>query len=117
MKYICLSCNNEFDNGGDNAWQPCPECGGDAWWEDSGYNKGTIFTPIVPSWRKYESQMRSGDGHSQLDAAEKFTYERDVAVRQSSKMAKWEKSRRAWFQKQKHNWRNKEIAKLKEKGT
>lgn len=85
-------------------------------WSDSALVKGTFSTPVVPSWRKYESQMRSGDAHASFDAAEKFTQVRDHALKTDTNMAKWEKSRRESLQKDKPAWRKKEIARLKEKG-
>ena len=116
MLYICLVCNNKFRKNTDTAWQQCPRCQGDAWWENSGYIVGTISTPVVPSWRRYEEQMRQGTPDQQLKAADNFNKERERATKADPKMAKWEKSRKDWFQKQKKGWRNKEIAKLKEKG-
>lgn len=116
MRYICLSCGYSFKRNVDSAHQDCPQCNGDAWWEDSGYIKGTINTPVVPSWRKYETQMKSGDPHDQLKAADKFTAERDLATKTDPKMAKWERSRRASLQKQKGSWLKKELRNLKDKG-
>jgi len=78
--------------------------------------EGSPTIKYVPSWKKYETPMFSGDGHSQFDAAEKFTQEREKELRTDGKAARWEKSRRDWFAKQKNAWRKKEIAKLKEKG-
>jgi len=65
---------------------------------------------FTPSWRQYEKNI------NQPGAADKFEKEREFQLRTDPKSARWEKSRRDWFQKQKHDWRNKEIAKLKEQG-
>lgn len=104
MKYICLACDCKFSVNADNAWHLCPECGGDAWWEDSGYIKGTVSTPVVPSWRKYEKEMRTGTPNEQIDAMDKFISERDSAIKKDPKVAKWERSRKDWFNKQKPKW-------------
>ena len=78
--------------------------------------KGTPNIKYVPSWKKYETPMFMGDGHSQFDAADRFTKEREDAIHKDPKAARWEKSRREWFAKQKPAWRKKEIARLKEQG-
>lgn len=72
--------------------------------------RGTPTIKFTPSWKKYESSIHL------LDGADKFNKEREHAVKTDPKAARWEKSRREWFQKQKHAWREKEMAKLKEKG-
>jgi len=71
---------------------------------------------FIPSWKKHEVPMFAGDGHTQFDAADKFDRERDHEIKTNPQAARWEKSRKEWFAKQKHNWRQNEMAKLKEKG-
>jgi len=63
-----------------------------------------------PSWRKYEKSVHL------LDGADKFTKERDHEIKTNPKAARWEKSRRESLQRQKHDWRNAELKKLREKG-
>ena len=71
---------------------------------------------FTPSWKKYETPMFIGDPKKQAEAADKFNEEREHAIKTDVKAARWEKSRKEWFGKQKHNWRNNEIAKLKSQG-
>jgi predicted nucleic acid-binding Zn-ribbon protein len=116
MEYICLACDYRFKKSGDNAWQPCPECGGDSWWEESGYNTGTVFTPFFPSWGRYEREMKTGDPHEQVKAAEMFTKTREKEVKYSPRAARWERSRKVSLQKQKGAWVKQEKAMLRKKG-
>jgi hypothetical protein len=71
---------------------------------------------FTPSWKKYENPMFVGDAKSTVEASDKFVAEREHAIKVDPKAARWEKSRKEWFGKQKHNWRNNEIAKLKSQG-
>jgi len=77
---------------------------------------GTPTVRFIPNWKKYETPMMIGDGHAQLDASDKFTAEKEHQLKTDPSAARWEKSRKEWFQKQKHNWRQKEMTKLREKG-
>jgi hypothetical protein len=77
---------------------------------------GSPNVAFTPSWKKYETPMFIGDLKSKEEAVDKFSQEREHAIKVDPKAARWEKSRREWFQKQKHNWRNNEIQKLKEQG-
>jgi hypothetical protein len=71
---------------------------------------------FTPSWKKYETPMFIGDGHAQYEASEKFTAEREHAIKTDPKAARWEKSRVEWFHKQKHNWSKKEKERLRNEG-
>jgi DNA-directed RNA polymerase subunit RPC12/RpoP len=106
MDYICPSCGERYtkkklDELEEKYGPVCPNCN---------TRECFISTPVVPSWRRYEHQINTPEG------ADKFIKEREHQVKTDPQMAKWEKSRKNWFQKQKHNWRNKEIKKLEEKG-
>ena len=79
-------------------------------------NLGSPNVLYTPSWKKYENPMFFGDPKSTTEAADKFIQEREHSIKTDAKAARWEKSRKDWFQKQKHNWRNKEMQKLKERG-
>lgn len=100
MDYDCPSCGEHYRkkklDETEEKWGPvCPNCK---------TRDCYISTPVVPSWRRYEAEMRRGDPHDQLKAADKFTQEREHATKVDPKMAKWEKSRKEWFIKQKPKW-------------
>jgi hypothetical protein len=80
------------------------------------FKGGAPNIAFVPSWKKYETPMFIGDGHAQVNASEKFTAEREHAIRTDPKAARWEKSRVEWFNKQKHNWSKKEKERLRNEG-
>jgi hypothetical protein len=67
---------------------------------------------FLPSWKKYEEKMHHGTPAEQREASELFTAEREKEINTSRQASSWEKGRREWFQKQKHDWRQKEIQKL-----
>ena len=78
--------------------------------------KGAPNIQYTPPWKVHEQGMYIGTPKEQLDSASKFNDEREHQVKTDPKAAKWEKSRRDWFAKQKHSWRQKEMQKLKEQG-
>jgi len=116
MKYICLSCNHKFIKRGDNAYHKCPECNSDAWWEGSGYHTGSFAMKHHQTWGRYETAMRTGNLEQQVEASEKFTQERDHALKTDPKSAKYEKDRRESLAKDKPAWRKREMEKLRNKG-
>jgi hypothetical protein len=71
---------------------------------------GAPTIKFVPSWKKYEKDLNLFDG------ADKFSQERDMEIKTNPKAARWEKSRKEYYQKEKHEWRTKELAKLREQG-
>lgn len=111
MNYYCPTCGEHYKKKLDKTEEKfgpvCPNCG---------VRDCFISTPVVPSWRKYEKPMKTGDGHSQFEASEKFTYERDKEIKSSPKMARWEESRKKYLFKQKGQWLKKEKEKLKKVG-
>ena len=73
-KFICLICQKHFSKRVDSAYQPCPDCGGDSWWEGSwkhsgGDKKDVRRTPLTKwqekklSWyrdeRKWHEDIKS----------------------------------------------------------
>jgi hypothetical protein len=79
-------------------------------------HRGAPNIKYVPPWKKYESPMWFGGANDQIKASEQFTQERDREMQKDPKAARWEKSRREWFAKQKRGWRDKELKKLREQG-
>ena len=103
MKYVCQDCKYTFIKKSSNAWQTCPYCKKlNALWENS--SKKNIFTPFAPSWRKYESGMWGEDNKTAQSQADKFLTEREHEIKTDPRAARWEKSRKERWAKDKPAW-------------
>lgn len=70
------------------------------------YNKSLlmVYVKFSPSWKRYERQLREGTPQQQQEAAEKFTAERDHAMKTDPQARRWEESRKRYYAKQKPGW-------------
>jgi len=66
---------------------------------------GKIFTPYSPSWKKHEKNMWHEDTKTSQEATDKFIEEREHEIKTDPKAARWEKSRKATWEKDKPAWR------------
>jgi CDP-glycerol glycerophosphotransferase (TagB/SpsB family) len=62
---------------------------------------GIPFIPYSPSWRKYEEGMHSDNAKTSIESSEKFEKERDHTIKTDPQAARWEKSRKERWQKDK----------------
>lgn len=65
---------------------------------------GIPYTPFNPSWKKYEKDMWNTDYKRSSKATDKFIAEREYEMRTDPKAARWEKSRKEGWAKDKPLW-------------
>lgn len=66
---------------------------------------GSFYVPYLPPWKKYESGIWNDDAKKSISATDKFIDERDHEIKVDPKAARWEKSRKASWDKDKPAWR------------
>ena len=66
---------------------------------------GKIFIPFSPSWRQHESEMWNDDTKKSMKATDNFIDEREHEMKVDPRAARWEKSRKASWDKEKPAWR------------
>lgn len=62
---------------------------------------GVPFIPFSPSWRQYESGMHSDNTKTSIESSEKFEKEREHQLKNDPQAARWEKSRKESWNKDK----------------
>ena len=73
-------------------------------------HEGAPKVKFIPSWRRYEKNI------NEVGTADQFTKEREREINTNPEAARWEKSRREYYQKQKGAWLKNELRSLREKG-
>ena len=68
-------------------------------------NSSSIHTKFAPDWKKHEEGMHKGTPDQQAEAADKFTAERDHALKVDGSARRWEESRKESWAKDKPQWR------------
>ena len=62
---------------------------------------GIPFIPFTPPWKKYEEGMHSDNTKTSIESSEKFEQERDHTIKTDKLAARWEKSRKERWAKDK----------------
>lgn len=68
-------------------------------------NASSIYTKFTPDWKRYEEAMHKGTPDQQAEAADKFTAERDHALKVDVSARHWEEGRKESWAKDKPQWR------------
>jgi len=66
---------------------------------------GPVYVPYLPPWRQYEKDMWNDDTKKSIHATDRFIDEREHELKVDVKAARWEKSRKARWDKDKPAWR------------
>ena len=66
---------------------------------------GSVYIPFQPPWKKYERGMWNDDKVQSMSLTDKFIDEREHEMKTDPKAARWEKSRKARWEKDKPEWR------------
>jgi hypothetical protein len=66
---------------------------------------GSIFIPFQPTWKQHEKDMWNDDTKKSMQATDRFIDEREHEMKTDPKAARWEKSRKAYWDKHKPAWR------------
>lgn len=64
----------------------------------------SLSVPYSPPWKKHEKGMWNTDDKTSRESADKFHLEREHEVKTDPRAARWEKSRKASWAKDKPTW-------------
>ena len=103
QKYKCPLCKKKWIHEEWSEETEIQECICDPCSEETGDFSFSIS--FSPSWKKYEKSIWHEDTKTSQESTDKFIEEREHEIKTDPKAARWEKSRKATWDKDKPAWR------------